>query len=129
MNKFYLHIDSAKDINKKVWCLQLKWNEQFITKRCDGLGWRVVLTLFIIFSTIIIKKIIGRIKMLYIPYNRYQCEYCGTYITVIYSRKGSYLPVELDKNGPVYRNDKFDKLKHISHLKHCPPMQQIWQKN
>jgi len=66
--------------------------------------------------------------MLYLPYKRYACEYCGTYIAVIYSRRGSYLPVELDKNGPVYRNDEFDGNKHISHLKNCQRMQKNWQK-
>jgi hypothetical protein len=66
--------------------------------------------------------------MIYLPYKRYKCEYCETYITVIYAYRQSYLPVELDKEVPIYKMDNYDKEKHISHLKNCEQIQKTGER-
>jgi hypothetical protein len=60
MNKFYLHIDGIKNTRKKTWCLQLKYNEHLITKRCDGWAWRIVIVLLWLIPLIIVKNLFGK---------------------------------------------------------------------
>jgi hypothetical protein len=57
-----------------------------------------------------------------------KCEFCGALLVVMFTSKGSALPVEVnDKNIKINDDEQFDCRKYKSHLLNCKKQQEAWE--